>query len=117
MNRLLRIAGTNHALALGSYLALMVLQTVWHALLPAPHGAGLWWLAIIATLPLIPPLKGICLGSLRSMTWGGYLLLLYFAIGVMEAWSNPTQRLPAAGQIVLAVTYLYAILRFSREQS
>lgn len=75
----------------------------------------MWWLGVIAALPLLLPLKGICLGSLRSMTWAGYLLMLYFAIGVMEAWSNPAQRFPAVIQISLVVICFYSIFRFSRQ--
>ena len=111
----MRILSMNHALAMSSYIALLILQLVWHALLPSPYGAGLWWLALLAALPLIFPLKGICQGSLRSMTWGGYILMLYFAIGVMESWSNPMQRIPALIQTTLVVICFLAIFRFSRE--
>lgn len=104
----------NHAIAVVTYVALLALQPAWHALLPKPYGAGLWWLGIVAALPLLLPLKGILRGSLRSLTWGGYLLMLYFAIGVMEAWSNPAQRLPALLQTGLVVICFYGVFRFSR---
>ena len=105
----------NHAIVVLSYLALLVLQPGWHAVLPEPWGAESWWLGILAALPLLLPLKGILRGSLRSMTWAGYLLMLYFAIGVMEAWSNPAQRLPALLQTGLVVICFYAVFRFSRQ--
>jgi len=111
----MQLLNPNHALVVISYGALLVLQPVWHAILPAPRGAETWWLGVIATLPLLLPLNGILRGSLRSMTWGGYLLLLYFAIGVMEAWSNPPQRLPALVQTVLVVICFAAVFRFSRQ--
>lgn len=44
----------------------------------------------------------------RSMIWAGLLLVLYFAIGIMEAWSNPLQRLPALVQVIFPVFYLLA---------
>lgn len=105
----------NHAIVVLSYLALLILQPTWHALLPAPYGAGSWWLGILAALPLLLPLKGVLRGSLRSMTWAGYLIMLYFAIGVMEAWSNPSQRLPALVQTGLVVICFYGVFRFSRQ--
>ena len=103
----------SHLLANGFWLALIILQAVWHALLPPPLGAGSWPLAALLTLPLLLPLKGIMTGSLRSMTWAGYLVMLYLVIGVTEAWSNPPQRIPALLQTLLAVIFVGSILVFS----
>jgi uncharacterized membrane protein len=97
-----------------SYLGLIVLQPAWHALVPAPYGAGNWLLATVATLPLLLPLKGLLKGSLRSMTWAGYLAMLYLVIGVMEAWANPPQRVLASTQVFLVLVFLYSVLAFSR---
>ncbi len=99
----------------GSYLALLVLQPVWHALMPPPLGAGNWLLAALAAGPLLLPLKGLLAGSLRSMTWAGYLVMLYLIIGVMEAWSNPPQRIPALLQTLLVVVFVISVLIFSRK--
>lgn len=99
----------------GAYLALVILQPVWHALLPPPLGSGKWWLAIVAVLPLLLPLKGLLGGSLRSMTWAGYLVMLYLIIGIMEAWSNPPQRIPALVQTGLVVVFVISVLVFSRK--
>ena len=65
------------ALASGAYLALIAMQLLWHALLPPPNGTGSWALATIAVIPLLFPLRGVLAGSLRSMTWAGYLVMLY----------------------------------------
>ena len=104
-----------HAIVTWSYIALLILQPVWHTLLPQPFGAVSWWLGLLAAIPLIFPLKGIVCGSMRSMTWGGYLLLLYLVVGIMEAWSNPPQRVPALIQTALVVICIWGILAFSRE--
>jgi uncharacterized membrane protein len=106
LNRLLPVSG--------SYLALLALQPVWHALLPPPMGAGSWLLAALAAFPLLLPLKGVLAGSLRSMTWAGYLVMLYLVIGVMEAWSNPPQRMPALAQTFLVAIFVGSVLWFSR---
>ena len=95
-----------------SWLGLIVLQPAWHALLPG--GAGSWLLAALAVAPLLLPLKGLLSGSLRSMTWAGYLSMLYLVIGVTEAWSNPPQRIPALLQVLLVVVYVVSLLAFSR---
>jgi len=91
-----------------------MLQPLWHALLPAPMGSGNWILALAALFPLLLPLKGLLKGSLRSMTWAGYLVMLYLVIGITEAWSNPAQRLPALLQTLLVGVFIAAVLVFSR---
>lgn len=96
------------------YLAVLILQPVWHGLLPPPHGNHSVWLALIATMPLMLPLRGILAGSIRSMTWGGYLVVLYFVIGVMEAWSNPPQRIPAVLQISFTLLYVTSLVMLTR---
>lgn len=97
-----------------TYLALIALQPIWHALLPPPSGSGNWILAAIATVPLLLPLRGVWAGSLRAMTWAGYLSMLYFVIGVMEAWANPPQRPAALLQIALVAGLIASTVIFSR---
>ena len=67
------------------YAANLLWQIAWHTLLPRPMGSQLPWLALIALLPLLMPLKGVMQLRPRSMTWASYLLLLYFAVGVTLA--------------------------------
>jgi len=99
----------------GSYIGLTVLQPIWHALLPPPAGSGSWAVAVAATLPLLLPLRGVWRGSLRSMIWAGYLLMLYLVFGVMEAWANPPQRAVASVQIVLVAVFVGSVLVVSRQ--
>lgn len=96
------------------YVALIALQPVWHALLPPPSGSSSWLLAVIATVPLLLPLRGVWTGSLRAMTWAGYLSMVYFVIAVMEAWANPPQRPAALLQIALVAGLVAGIFTFSR---
>lgn len=107
----------NQRSVFGVYLTLLLLQPVWHFLLPSPWGSGNWILALMASLPLLLPVAGIAAGRFRSMTWGGFLAVLYFVIGVMEAWSNPDQRIPASLQIVLALSYCGVLASYSRQPS
>jgi uncharacterized membrane protein len=97
-----------------SYLALIALQPAWHALLPPPLGSSNWLLAGVATLPLLLPARGVWRGSLRSLTWAGYLLMLYLVVGLTEAWANPEQRWPALLQVILVAAFVGAVLAYSR---
>jgi len=101
---------------LAAYLATLAWQLVWHGLLPRPFGSGNAWLALLACLPLLIPLNRLLRENYRSMIWAGLLLMLYFAIGVMEAWSNPPQRLPALVQVVLPLFYLFAFKKRNYRQ-
>jgi len=97
-----------------SYLGLMLLQPAWHGFLPPPTGANSWPLATAATLPLLLPLKGVWRGSLRSLTWAGYLAILYLVVAIMEAWANPPQRVPALSQAALVALFIGSALARSR---
>jgi len=99
---------------LAAYVCTLVWQVIWHALLPPPYGARNAWFAIIACLPLLIPLRGLIRMNYRSMIWAGLLLMLYFALGIMEAWSNPLQRLPALVQVFFPAFYLLAFRERNR---
>jgi len=77
-------------------------------------GTGSWLLALAAACPLLLPLRGLLKGSLRSMTWAGYLVMLYLMVGITEAWTNPAQRIPALAQTFLVVIFVGSLLVFSR---
>ena len=99
-----------------SYLAILILQPMWHGLMGAPPSRMGWLLAAILSIPLLLPLRGILMGQFRSMTWGGFLLVGYFVIGVMEAWTSPGQRAPALTQVALALLYVGSLVLLARRQ-
>ena len=103
--------------ALLVYVLLLLLQLIWHGFLPSPVGNENWVLAVIAALPLVLPLRGMFSGRLRSMIWGGFLAVLYFVIGVMEAWSNRDQMVPALAQITLSLSYCGLLVFKTRKQN
>ena len=102
---------------LTAYISVLVWQIIWHALIPQPYGAQLTWLALLACLPLLIPLAGLLKMSYRSMIWAGLILMFYFTIGVMELWSNPSQRAAAAVQVILTIFYLYAFRQRNQASS
>ena len=97
-----------------AYLSMLAWQVIWHGLLPSPLGTQSAWLAIIACVPLLIPLAGLFRNNYRSMIWAGLILMLYLAVGVMEAWSNPHQRIPALVQVLIPVVYLFAFRKRNR---
>lgn len=102
--------------AVAAYFALLGWQPVWLLLLPPPAGPRHALLALLATLPLLLPLRGIAAGRPRTMTWGGFLALPYFIVGVMEAWSNPGMRPAALVQVLLSLGYVVMLVRAVRRR-
>jgi uncharacterized membrane protein len=51
------------------------------------------------------------------MVWGGYLVVLYFVVGVMEAWSNPPQRFLALLQVGLTLLYVMLLVNMTHPAS
>ena len=102
---------------LATYLGTLAWQVIWHGLLPPPLGAVNYWLVLLACLPLLIPLRGMLRKTYRSMIWAGLFLMVYMAIGIMESWSNPPQRIPALVQVFLAVFYLYAFRMRNKSSS
>ena len=100
---------------LAAYFGTLVWQVIWHGLLPVPLGSRNAWLVMIACIPLLIPLPGLARMKYRSMIWAGVLLMLYLAVGIMEAWSNPPQRLPALVQVALAIFYLFAFRKRNQD--
>ena len=100
---------------LAAYFGTLAWQVIWHGLLPPPLCTRNTWLTVLACIPLLIPIAGLVRGKYRSMIWAGLLLMLYFAIGVMEVWSNPPQRLPALLQTLLVILCIYSMLRYSRD--
>ncbi|NIP16959.1 MAG: DUF2069 domain-containing protein [Xanthomonadales bacterium] len=101
-------------LLIACYLGLFAWQFAWHALLPEPAGSGNWLLATLLALPLLLPAGGVLRAQHAGMTWGAFLVVLYFLVGVMEAWSNPPQRFAALVQVALVAGYVLAAGVLSR---
>jgi uncharacterized membrane protein len=80
-------------------------------------GVQQWWLALVAALPLLLPLRGIFRGQHRGLIWGAFLSIFYLIVGVMEAWSNPAQRMAASVQIALVAGYMITVVLIGRRRS
>ncbi len=86
----MKVAGLHplKILCLASWLVLFVCQLslLWPAL-----DIDLYWVAL-AALPLLFPLPGLLSGRRYTYKWVGFLMLLYFCVGVSESMANPALR-------------------------
>jgi uncharacterized membrane protein len=106
--------GAAGRLLAASWLALLVWQITWHAVLPAPLGNRNAWLAALTALPLLLLTRGVIGNRGNARFWSMFVLMLYLVVGIVETWANPDQRYPAAVQVVLCVACFFGLVRVSR---
>jgi len=96
--------------AASALVALIVLCLAWE-LHFAPLKPGGSWL-VLKVVPLLFPLRGVLKGNLYTLQWTSMMILLYFAEGVVRAWSDPVATvLPwALGEIVLALIFYFCAI-------
>lgn len=97
---------------LGSYFGLLTLMVVWHAWLHPPRHFPT--ALVLTALPLLLPLRGLLHGRTRSYLWTCLLMMLYLMHGVVEALTNPPQRLLAILEIALSLTLFIAAALHAR---
>lgn len=97
------------------WLALILLQLIWFGWLAPIAALGPLASALLLTVPLLLPAWRIWHLNLRALVIGGMLLLVYFSIGVAEAWAVAEVRIPALIQVGLCVAY-FAVLGQLRPQ-
>jgi len=102
------------ALAAAACLIALILLCVAWELFAAPVKPGGSWLVLKAA-PLLVPLFGVLHGRRYTFQWTTLLIWLYFAEGVVRAWSDTglSARL-AAAEIALALGYFAAAVSFVR---
>ena len=98
-----------HGVAIISLIALIALCLAWELFL-APLRPGGSWL-VLKVLPLLMPLFGVLRGKRYTFQWACMLILLYFAEGVVRAWSDqpPASVLVAIEIALSSVFYLAAV--------
>lgn len=96
-----------------SLAALLLLCLAWELWL-APLRPGGSLLALKAA-PLALPLAGVLVGRRYTYQWAGFLVLAYFAEGVVRAWSEAgITRSLALSEILLSVVSFAALVAYAR---
>lgn len=103
------------AAASASLIALIFLCLAWELWL-APLRPGGSWL-VLKVLPLLAPLFGILHGRVYTYRWSTLLIWVYFAEGVMRAFSEAgISRWLAATEIALSLVFFLATALFVRHR-
>jgi uncharacterized membrane protein len=96
---------------------LALLLPAWILWLSPPVNWNPWFLLALATLPLLPALPGLLSGRTYTTAWAGFLALLYFSHGVVEAWAVADVRLLAVTEVTLAVMLWLGGMMYARWRS
>jgi uncharacterized membrane protein len=99
--------------ASASLIALILLALAWELFLAPVRPGGSW--LVLKVLPLLAPLFGVLHGKRYTFQWTTLLIWLYFAEGVVRAWSDaaPSAWL-ALGEAALALAYFSAAVAYLR---
>ncbi|MFU8832715.1 MAG: DUF2069 domain-containing protein [Wenzhouxiangella sp.] len=92
-----------------SLLGLVILQPLWFGWVQQPEHLPVLLVVAAALAPLLIVLPGVWKLRVRPLVIAGFILLLYFSFGVMEAWANPGARIPALLQVALIIVYFVAL--------
>jgi uncharacterized membrane protein len=99
--------------ATASLIALIFLGLAWELWL-APLKPGGSWL-VLKVLPLLAPLFGILRGNRYTFQWSTLLIWLYFAEGVVRAYSDSGAAAGLAlAEVVLSLAYFASAVAFLR---
>lgn len=93
-----------------AWVALALLQVVWHAWLLPPARMPVAVALPIALLPLAIPLV-YWRTPARMLLVAGMICLFYFCHGVAEAWAAPGERVFAVIELALAVIVILSCAR------
>lgn len=82
--------------------ALIALQFVWHLAWLPPERVGVGLVLAIMVVPLAIPALLLILGFKKALFWAGFIAMLHFCHGVMEAWTDPAALLAGLIEAMLA---------------
>lgn len=97
-----------------SLLGLIVLQVAWFAWLHPSPQLAMPVVLVLTAGPLLLALPFIWSLRPRPLVIAGLVLLIYFSVGVMEAWANPAVRGLALLQTALVLAYFTGLATIRR---
>ncbi len=99
--------------ACAALIALILLCVAWELVLAPVRPGGSW--LVLKALPLLAPLFGVLHARRYTFQWSTLLIWLYFAEGIVRAYSDRGASAALAGaEIALALGYFAAAVAFVR---
>lgn len=103
-----------HIVALTGFFGLFVLLMLWHTVLAPSTQFPVALVLLITVTPLLLPMRGLLDGKPKSCAWAAYISLLYFIHGSIETYSNPSERLYAALELILSLMLFLGAIAYVR---
>lgn len=113
---LARKAALSRAITRISYIALLLLFTLWYLLIAPAATANPWVIWLVHLLPLLGFAPVIISGNPRGHAWLCFVLLFYFLGAVLATLMPPTRWLGLAESLLLCVLFTSAMM-YARWQS
>ena len=106
-------------IALYSYLGLIAWILLWNVLSPSTtYPVSLILILLLA--PLLVLMRGILHANRYTHAWASMISLFYFALGVSDAYADPSNRIYGIGLIILGLLWFagsIAYIRSTKPQS
>ena len=98
--------------AIASLIALIGWLVAWEIWVAPLHPGGS--LLALKAVPLLLPLRGLFKRDLYTLQWSSMVILVYFAEGVVRAWSDMLEvsRMMALGEVALVCIYFACALLY-----
>lgn len=103
-------------IATAAYLALLLLQPLWHFAWRPPATLSPGWVTTLAVLPLLPLLPWLLKDRPRAWIGACYVALFYFIHGAAESWASETARGLALAETGLALLVFAAVILHLRHR-
>lgn len=101
-------------LALTSHILLLVLMSYWCFFVESKRSYSALFLFLVYILPLILPLPGILRGKPYTHAWVNFFILIYFMHGLTVVYAEPSERMFAILELLLATAMFVGCCMFAR---
>jgi len=98
-------------ICLASLVGLLLCQL---SLFLTQHGPFSFYWALILSLPLLLPMKGLLIDRLYTYKWAGFLALFYFCVGISELVTNPDLMAYAYSTTLLSMLLFITSIYYTR---
>ena len=106
---------TGRKLALIGYFGNLGLLPAWYGWLAPMQWFSRTTVLVVLLIPMLAPLRGILQGRPYTYAWSGFIALLFFTHGVVEAYSNAAARMYASLEILLCGMWFCGAILYVRQ--
>jgi len=103
-----------HPLKLTCFVSLIGLLLCQLSLFLTQTGSLSFYWALILSLALLLPIKGLIIDRLYTYKWVGFLALFYFCVGISELVTNPDLMVYAYATTLLSMLLFVASIYYTR---